>query len=129
MLESLDNSSPLRPPIEDQVLRTMRQRILDSGFQVLPLGIAKMIKAVGTGRGAYIIAIGNGQQRQAEACQWLKGAQCFFSRYSTTMYQDGPGGTFTGHKPGWHVTQWIRNLHIVDRQAQVVFEHARIDAP
>jgi hypothetical protein len=60
MLEGLDNRSSLRPAVEQQVLRTVRQRVLDASFQILPFAIAKMIEAVGAGRGAYIIAIGKG---------------------------------------------------------------------
>ena len=47
MLEGLDNRSSLRPAVEDQVVRTVRERVLDASFQILPLGIATMIEAVG----------------------------------------------------------------------------------
>ncbi len=84
------------------MLRAVGQRVLDTGFQVLPLGIAEMIVAVGAGRGTEIIAIRNGKQGQAEMCQWLKNAQCFFSCYPSTMYQDSPGGEFAGNIPRGH---------------------------
>src|SRR5438876_158107 len=51
MLEGLDNRSSLRPAVEDQVVRTVGERVLDASFQILPLGIATMIEIVGAGWG------------------------------------------------------------------------------
>ena len=53
----------------------MRERVLDTHFQILPLGITKVFEAVGAGRGAEIIAIGNGKQGQTKMGKRPKDAQ------------------------------------------------------
>src|SRR5579863_1855307 len=102
MLESLDNRSSLRPAVEEQVLRTVRQCVLDTGFKVLPFSIAEMVEAVRAGRGAYIIAIRYSKERQAKTGQRLKDTQRFFSCHSTAMHQQCPGCELARHEPSWH---------------------------
>src|SRR5579875_2560075 len=102
MYEGFNNGPSLRPTVEYQVPCAMSQRVLDAGFQVLPLGITEMIVVVGAGRSTSIIAVRNGQQGQAEMCQWLKSAQCFFPCHPTTMYQNGPGVQFASNIPRGH---------------------------
>src|SRR6266571_1832896 len=100
MHKDFDHGTTLRPAIEHKMLRTMSERVLDGGLQILPLAIAQVIRAIGTVRGTYIVAIGDREQWQAKLCQRRKDAQSFVARGPTTMHENSPCAELARHIPG-----------------------------
>ena len=101
-----------RPAHQHDPARAVCDGVVDRGLGVLPLGGSQMMHPVRGGRGAHVVAIGDGQARQPQPVQQRDDPQRLAAGGAVAVDEDRPGvlvargGAERGlgaHEPGRHV--------------------------
>ena len=102
---------------QHDVLRAGVAGVGDGGFEVLPLGRAQVVEAVGRGRRALVVAVRRQQDGQPGAVQRAEDAQPLLPRRAAAVHEHGPTRA-ARHQPRGHRPQRAGHLHVVVLDAQ-----------